>query len=204
MEPTILATFLSVDLLLVLTPGADWAFAIATGLRGRGLVAAVAGLVTGYAGYTLLAVAGLVVILVNAPGLLTAVTVLGAIYLAWLGWTTLRQPPAPEAAPDSQPVSNRRLFLRGLGISGLNPKAILLFFSLFPQFIDPDAVWPVAAQTATLGLLHMIGCAVVYYGVGALARVVLGTRPAAARAVTRTSGALMIGIGGFLLFQQLT
>lgn len=46
-------------------------------------------------------------------------------------------------------------------------------------------------------------CAVVYTGVGSGARVVLRTRPAAARAVTRVSGVAMVLIGVFLLAEQL-
>ncbi|WP_374215125.1 hypothetical protein [Streptomyces longispororuber] len=43
----------------------------------------------------------------------------------------------------------------------------------------------------------------VYVGVGVLARTVLRARPAAARAVTRVSGVMMIGIGGLLLAERL-
>lgn len=60
-----------------------------------------------------------------------------------------------------------------------------------------------AVQTGVLGTLHMTACAVVYLGVGVLARTVLKTRPSAARAVTRVSGVMMIAIGGFLLAEQL-
>ncbi|WP_435598235.1 hypothetical protein [Streptomyces anulatus] len=52
--------------------------------------------------------------------------------------------------------------------------------------------------------MHLTACAVVYLGVGLLARTVLSTRPAAARAVTRVSGAIMILIGVFLLVKRLT
>ena len=54
-----------------------------------------------------------------------------------------------------------------------------------------------------LGLVHVASCAVVYTGVGAGARRVLRARPAAARAVTRVSGAAMIAIGIVLLAEQL-
>lgn len=85
MDAGTVAAFLAVDLLLVFTPGADWAYAITAGLRNRSIVPAVAGLVAGYAGYTVLAVAGLVVIVASSATLLTALTVLGAAYLMWLG-----------------------------------------------------------------------------------------------------------------------
>ncbi|MGW4163404.1 LysE family translocator [Streptomyces sp. NPDC004788] len=218
MDTTTLAAFLAVDLLLVFTPGADWAYAISAGLRERSVVPAVAGLVAGYAGYTLLAVAGLVMIVASSPSVLTVLTVAGAGYLVWLGWGVLRQPAVPTAAEEAigaaddagssgaagaAGASRARLLLRGMGISGLNPKALLLYFSLFPQFIHTSGGWPVAAQTGLLGTLHMTACAVVYLGVGVLARTVLKTRPSAARAVTRASGAMMIVIGGFLLVERL-
>jgi threonine/homoserine/homoserine lactone efflux protein len=203
MDTTTLAAFLAVDLLLVFTPGADWAYAIAAGLRDRSVVPAVAGLIAGYAGYTLLAVAGLVVIVASSATLLTALTVAGAGYLVWLGWGVLRQP-APLTASEEEVGSSRaRIMLKGAGISGLNPKALLLYFSLFPQFIDPAGGWPVATQTGLFGTLHMTACAVVYLTVGVLARTVLSTRPSAALAVTRTSGAMMIAMGGFLLLEHL-
>ncbi|WNF00866.1 LysE family translocator [Streptomyces luomodiensis] len=203
MDTTTVAAFLAVDLLLVFTPGADWAYAIAAGLRDRSVVPAVAGLIAGYAGYTLLAVAGLVVLVASSPSVLTALTVAGAGYLMWLGWGVLARPAVLDAPTKAVSSSRRQVMLKGAGISGLNPKALLLYFSLFPQFIHPATGWPVAAQTGLLGTLHMAACAIVYLAVGVLARTVLKTRPAAARAVTRVSGAMMIGIGGFLLVERL-
>ncbi|MDQ1021417.1 LysE family translocator [Streptomyces afghaniensis] len=202
MNTTTLAAFLAVDLLLVFTPGADWAYAITAGIRGRSVVPAVAGLIAGYAGYTLLAVAGLVVIVANSAALLTTLTVAGAGYLVWLGCGVLRRPAVLTASEGDVGSSRLRIMLKGAGISGLNPKALLLYFSLFPQFIDPSGGWPVATQTVLLGTLHMTACAVVYLTVGVLARTVLKTRPSAARAVTRVSGAMMIVIGGYLLVER--
>src|SRR5204863_2370071 len=111
--------------------------------------------------------------------LLTALTVAGAGYLVWLGWGVLRRPATLTASEEVDEVvgsSRLRIMLKGVGISGLNPKALLLYFSLFPQFIDPATGWPVAAQTGLLGTLHMAACAVVYLTVGVLARTVLRTR----------------------------
>ncbi|MFD7292027.1 LysE family translocator [Streptomyces sp. NPDC059897] len=203
MDTTTLAAFLAVDLLLVFTPGADWAYAISAGLRDRSVVPAVAGLITGYVGYTLLAVAGLAVLVASSATLLTVLTVAGAGYLVWLGCNVLRQPAVLTADEEPVGASRRQVMLKGIGISGLNPKALLLYLSLFPQFIHPATGWPVAVQTGVLGTLHMTACAVVYLGVGVLARTVLKTRPTAARAVTRVSGVMMIAIGGFLLAEQL-
>jgi threonine/homoserine/homoserine lactone efflux protein len=202
MDSGLLLSFLAVDLLLVCVPGADWAYVVATALRGSSAARAVAGLVSGYALHTVLATAGLAVLVAGSPRLLTALTVAGAGYLLWLGWSVLRRPAVPGAA-DAEPAAGR-LFLRGATISGLNPKGLLLYLSVLPQFLTlRGAHLPVPAQTAALGVLHMACCAAVYLTVGVLARALLSARPAAARAVTRTSGAAMLGIGAFLLVERL-
>ncbi|MEU3279801.1 LysE family translocator [Streptomyces antibioticus] len=202
MDSAALLSFLALDLLLVCVPGADWAYVISAGLRGRSVGAAVTGLVSGYALHTALAAAGLAVLVAGSPALLTALTVAGAAYLVWLGWSVLRRPGVPGAG-EAVAEGGARVFLRGATISGLNPKGLLLYLSLLPQFLTPgEGHLPVAAQTATLGLLHMACCAAVYLTVGTLARTLLGTRPTAARAVTRTSGAAMLAIGAFLLIQR--
>ncbi|MFD3815299.1 LysE family translocator [Streptomyces rubiginosohelvolus] len=203
MDTTTLAAFLAVDLLLVFTPGADWAYAISSGVRGRSVVPAVTGLIAGHAAYALVAVAGLAVIVASSPAALTALTLVGAGYLLWLGWGVLREPAVPTAAGESSDASRLQVVLKGAGISGLNPKALLLYFSLFPQFIDPATGWPVAAQTGLLSTVHLTACAVVYLAVGVLARTVLSTQPSAARIVTRISGAMMIAIGALLLVERL-
>ncbi|MCL7425274.1 LysE family translocator [Streptomyces sp. YS415] len=199
MDSGTLLSFLALDLLLVCVPGADWAYAISAGLRGGSVGRAVGGLVSGYALHTVLAAAGLAVLVAGSPALLTGLTVAGSAYLVWLGWSVLRRPGVPGAAAGTE----GRVFLRGAMISGLNPKGLLLYLSVLPQFLVTDGGrLPVPAQTAALGLLHMACCAAVYLAVGLGARALLGARPAAARAVTRTSGAAMLGIGAFLLVQH--
>jgi threonine/homoserine/homoserine lactone efflux protein len=82
MDPSRFASFVVVDLMLVMTPGADWAYAITAGVRGGRLVPAIAGL----------------------AGVLTY---LGAAYLLWLGVRVARDP-APLAAENSSAVSALR------------------------------------------------------------------------------------------------
>ncbi|MFF5143122.1 LysE family translocator [Streptomyces sp. NPDC013157] len=198
-----LLSFLAVDLLLVCVPGADWAYVIAAGVRGRSVPRAVAGLVAGYALHTAPAVAGLAVLVARSPQLLTALTVAGTGYLLWLGWGVLRRPMVPQEA-EEEAADGPQGFWRGAAISGLNPKALLLYLSVLPRFlVTTGAHLPVAAQTAVLGALHMAACAAVYLAVGALSRALLSARPRAARAVTRTSGAAMLGIGALLLGERL-
>lgn len=198
-----LTAFWAVSLLLVLVPGADWAYVIASGLRDRSVLPAVGGLLGGYVVLTVVVASGIATLIARSPVVLTVLTTLGAIYLLWLGISTLARPAVPEAAaqPDGGPWTRRAL--RGAGISGLNPKALLLFLALLPQFAARGVAWPFAAQIGLLGLVHVANCAVVYAGVGTAARRVLRTRPTIARAVSRFSGAAMIVIGTVLLAEHL-
>jgi threonine/homoserine/homoserine lactone efflux protein len=195
--------FWAVSLLLVLVPGADWAYAIAAGLRDRSVLPAVAGLLAGYVALTAVVAAGVAALIARSPLMLAVLTTLGALYLLWLGVTTVARPSAPRAAAGRSSESWVRRAAKGAGTSGLNPKGLLLFLALLPQFISRSAGWPVAAQIALLGLVHTANCAVVYTSVGVTARRVLRTRPATAAAVTRCSGAAMIVIGVVLLAERL-
>jgi len=197
------AAFWAVSFLLVLTPGADWAYAIAAGLRDRTVLPAVGGLLAGHLGATAVVAAGVAALVARSPLVMTALTAAGAVYLVWLGIGLLARPSAPHAGPEQTPGSWVRQVAKGAGVSGLNPKVFLLFLALLPQFTDPDADWPLAVQIAVLGLVHVASCAVVYTGVGTGARLVLRARPAAARAVSRFSGAAMVVIGVLLLAEQL-
>lgn len=43
--------------------------------------------------------------------------------------------------------------MKGVGISGFNPKALLLFLVFLPQFRSRDADWPVGIQIVCIGLI---------------------------------------------------
>jgi len=202
MQISAIATFWVVSLLFVLTPGADWAFAITAGMRSR-VRPAVSGLLAGHLIATLVVAAGVGAVVSRLPLILVALTMVGSLYLVWLGVGVLTRPPVPGAQRLAFADSSSRWLLKGLGVSGLNPKVFLLFLALLPQFTDADQQWPVALQIASLGLVHILSCAVVYTAVALTARRVLTARPAAARGVSRVSGAAMIAIGLFLLVEQL-
>jgi threonine/homoserine/homoserine lactone efflux protein len=193
------AAFWAVSFLLVVTPGADWAYAIAAGLRHRTVVPAVGGLLAGHLIATAVVAAGVAALVARSPMVLTVLTAAGAVYLVWLGVSTLADPSVPQPGAEDAPDSWLRQAAKGLGISGLNPKVFLLFLALLPQFTDPDGGWPTAVQIAVLGMVHVASCAVVYTGVGTGARRVLRARPAVALWVARFSGAAMVTIGALLL-----
>jgi len=239
-----LAGFGAVSITLAMTPGADWAYCISSGLRARRVTPAVAGLSAGYLLHTALIVAGLAALIAASPGLLTGLTLAGAAYLLWLGISTMRSwrgarftdgitTPVPAGSAEPEPAaaegsgsgdsgsvavavavavrararsrrsSERREFLKGFGTSGTNPKALLLYLALIPQFVDPAATLALPLQSLVLGLSHF-GVSVLVYTLVALgARRLLRSRPAAARAVTLASGVLMVCVALVLLGERL-
>jgi threonine/homoserine/homoserine lactone efflux protein len=203
MEPEQMLAFWGVSTLFVITPGADWAFAISAGIAGRrSVIPAVAGLLSGHLIATAVVALGVGTILAGFPIALTVLTIGGASYLIWLGIGTFRSASAPGTSVITGTGNRERWLLKGAGVSGLNPKVFLLFLALLPQFTRAGAEMPLSLQIVTLGLVHTATCAVVYLLVGFTAGLALQRRPCASRIVTRCSGALMVAIGAFLLGEQ--
>ena len=195
--------FWAVAALLVVAPGADWAFTLSATLRGNAIAPAVGGLVTGYAGMTAAVAAGIGALVAGSAAALTAITVIGGTYLVWLGIRTLRNPSSPVADVRTPNRTNRDTYLEGIGVSGLNPKGLLIFVALLPQFTNPQSRWPLAAQMIVLGLTFTLTCAGFYALLGSFARAALLTRPASARLVSRLSGGGMVTIGTLLVGDRL-
>jgi threonine/homoserine/homoserine lactone efflux protein len=200
-----IAAFWAVAALLIVVPGADWAYVIGTVLGGRSVLLAVSGIALGYAGMTIIVAAGVGALVARTPASLIALTVAGGCYLMWLGSRTLIRPAAHGAAPghDLAARTDRATLVKGIGVSGLNPKGLLVFLALLPQFVSPRGSWPLAAQLGILGLVFTLSCAVFYLGMGSVIRRILDARPAVARVITRVSGAAMIVIGAVLLAGRL-
>ncbi|QAX18636.1 LysE family translocator [Klebsiella pneumoniae] len=202
MSLSMFAAFWAVSVLFIITPGADWAYAISAGIRGRRVMPAVAGMLSGHLVATLLVAAGVGSVIAGAPVVLSALTVAGAGYLLWLGIGILCHPSAPVAGQDEDVGSRLKWAIKGFCISGLNPKVFLLFLALLPQFTNVHAAWPLPLQMMALGLVHVVSCGVVYLLVGYGSGTVLRTRPRAALNVSRISGGLMILIAMLLLAEQ--
>lgn len=199
------AAFWGVSVMFAMTPGADWAYAISAGLRHRRVSPAVVGMLTGHFAVTVLVALGLAAVMASRPGLLDALTVAGVVYLVWLGVSMLRTPAAAVTEGEADASGSwLREALTGFGVSGLNPKVLLLLLALLPQFTDTGSSWPIWLQVIALGLLHIAGSFVVYMGVGTGARLVLRTRPAVAMLVTRLSGGVLLAVAAYLLVGQLT
>ncbi|ENW96596.1 LysE family translocator [Acinetobacter sp. NIPH 298] len=205
MEFNVILAFWSVSILFVLTPGADWAYAILAGIEGKFISTAITGLILGHLIAILCVAAGVGSLLNHFPILLTSMTIIGACYLLWMGINLLIKPAAISHA-DGQSrslLSAKAWLIKGIGISGLNPKVLLLFFALLPPFIHPKMAFSPTVQIVLLGMIHLLSCTVVYMLVGVTAKRLLRTRPTAVKIVSRISGGLMVMIALILVVGQL-
>jgi threonine/homoserine/homoserine lactone efflux protein len=202
MDTAALATFWVISFSLVLTPGADWAYAISAGMQGRALGSALLGMLLGYLMIVLLVAAGFGAFIASVPAALEILTIVGAGYLLWLGLGVLRRPPVPDVA-NEQTKNWTGWVIRGFGVTGTNPKVLLLFLALLPQFTNPAARLPVAEQIGILGLVHVANCVAVYPLVGLSAKFFLRSRPRLARTIGQCSGTAMICIALVLLVEQI-
>ncbi|MEG8184347.1 LysE family translocator [Nocardia terpenica] len=203
MNPSLLLAFWGVTVLLIVVPGPDWAFILATGARDRMVLPAVAGLLLGYLALTAFVAAGVGGLIGRSSLLVTALTVAGAAYLVRLGIRTLRNPAGPQVDSHHSPRSMTWCALAGIGVSGLNPKGLLVFLAMLPQFTDAHGSWPLPVQLGALGLVFVGSCGLFYTGLGFGSRAVLAAAPTLARVVSRVSGAAMIAVGLALLIERL-
>lgn len=120
--------------------------------------ATLAGVASAMLVYAALAAAGLSAVLVAMPGLLSALKMAGAGYLLWLALKVLRQRSAPRQGEAVACEPHAVLFRRGLLTCLLNPKIVLMYSALLPQFVSPEAGEPLA-QMLALGMVQVVSAA---------------------------------------------
>jgi threonine/homoserine/homoserine lactone efflux protein len=188
-----LLLFLATILPLVCTPGPDILFISSQALaaRRRGAALATIGVCTGYLIHALLATLGLAAIIAASAPLFELIRWMGAAYLVYLGLKLLRSSFSSDGhSLPSEPVSG--FVQRGVLTSLLNPKGLLFFLAVLPQFIDPTR-GEMALQTLVLSLVFVGACSVVYLGIG------LAVATARQRFRAKNAGRAANGIAGTIL-----
>lgn len=203
MDMALLGAFAISGIGFAFLPGADWGYAIATGVRGRGIWPAVTGLSLGYVLLTVATAFGVAALIATTPHGLDVVTIAGVAYLGWLGVQTLRSAhSARYAEAAGNPESLRKMFAKGVATSGTNPKGLLLFVALLPQFVSLNAAWPVSTQMLVLGTMFTLTVFVVYTLVAFTSKRVISKRPELARLVSYASGVMMIVLAAMLIIER--
>lgn len=191
--------FWAVITILISIPGPDWAFTLGVALGGGSAFAAIAGLAVGYLAITMVVAGGVGAIVTSVPAVLGILTFIGGGYLIWLGISSWMKTSTIRFSNELSLNRKRRTFLKGLGVSGLNPKGLLVLLALLPQFTSKSNAWPVAGQLMFLGLVFTTTCMAIYTCLGVFASKVLSAKPRFAIAVTRFAGLAMVAIGILLL-----
>ncbi len=159
--PTIavLVQFAAAAALLAVTPGPDMALYVGRAIthsRSVGL-ACFAGAVSGILIHTMLVALGLSALLVAAPTAFLMLKIVGAGYLLWLAYQSIRHGSSftPRAGKASKLGSLWGHYFTGIGINLLNPKIVIFFLTFLPQFVsvdDPNA----PGKLVFLGLFFLV------------------------------------------------
>jgi threonine/homoserine/homoserine lactone efflux protein len=149
------AAFLTAALLLNLAPGPDMAFILGHSVKGgtRAGTAAMLGIWAGASVHVALAALGLSAIIAASAMIFAAVKWIGVVYLAWIGWQSIRHAGAGFAGTGPAPGGGFwPVFRQGVLVDLLNPKVAIFFMAFLPQFVVEGA-GPVWAQLALHGVL---------------------------------------------------
>ncbi len=203
---TVLGTFALTVGAVVVSPGPDTLLIIRNTLTsGRDVgLATVAGVQLGLAVHTLLAVAGISAVIASSPFLFRLVAVAGALYLAWIGLQGFRDGGALTLGSGGPRVTRARGLRDAILCNVLNPKVILLFLALFPNFIDPARA-DVTAQLLTLAVT-LVAINILWQAPLALAAQAVRRwldSPGVQRMIARGTGAVLVGLAGLMLYENL-
>jgi threonine/homoserine/homoserine lactone efflux protein len=208
-DPVQLALYVAAASLLAITPGPGIFYVAARTLAGGRAEGVASSFGTGLGGMVHIVAGSLGVsaIVLASAELFTALKLIGAGYLVWLGIRTIqaaRRDAAPDGVTAAPPIGPRRAFREGVLVEALNPKTAAFFLAFVPQFVDP-AAGHVAVQFMLLGavsvVLNTLADIVVAFAAGGI-RDGAAARPALVRRLRAASGGAMVALGVGLVFAR--
>ena len=191
--------FVAACIALALLPGPVVTLLIANGLRHgtRAALINCAGVQTAMAIVIGIVAIGLTSLMATMGYWFDWVRFAGAAYLVWLGIKLIRNPIEGIKADEPPPPPRGGFFLQGFLVLLSNPKVLVFFGALIPQFMDMNQ--PHLPQVAVLGITFMVTAVMtdaLYALLAGRARLFFSARRA--RVVSRVSGGFMIGGGIWL------
>jgi threonine/homoserine/homoserine lactone efflux protein len=197
--PTLLA-FVATALVFVVIPGPSVLFVIGRALSlGRaGALISVAGNACGFLLQIAAIALGLGVIIERSIVLFTTIKIVGALFLVYLGVQAIRHRKRPVSRGEVPVVSSWRALGEGAVVGVSNPKSIVFFLAVLPQFVTVSN-GAVSLQLFTLGVIFAV-LAVLSDSVWAIgasaARTWFARSPRRLEVLGATGGVAMIGLGG--------
>jgi threonine/homoserine/homoserine lactone efflux protein len=192
--------FLPAAAILAALPGPGMLYVLARSLRGgrsEGLASSL-GTAAGGMVHVVAGAFGLSAILARSASAFLVIKYLGAAYLIYLGIRSLRSARS-EQQPQAIAARAGSPFLQGVLTEVLNPKTALFFLAFIPQFVHHAS--PLLGQFLTLGgisvTLNTLADIVVVLAAVPLARR-LSASPLWLRRQRQASGAVLIGLGGYV------
>lgn len=203
--PSLLA-FALASLALIVIPGPSVLFVIGRSLSlGRlGGLLSVLGNVLGMLPLVIAVALGIGAIVAQSLVLFTVIKFVGAGYLVYLGIQAIRHRRHTAVTHEAAPARTSRWRILGEAfVVGLtNPKSLVFFVAVLPQFVDYRA-GSIPVQLFELGVVFLV-LALIFDSIWALAagtaRQWFGRSPKRVERLGATGGVLMIGLGGVLAF----
>ncbi|MBL1459190.1 MAG: LysE family translocator [Methylophaga sp.] len=163
------AVFIFTSALLALAPGPDNIFVLTqSALYGkRSGILIILGLCTGLVFHTCLVAFGVATIIQTSDWALSALKVIGALYLVYLAWQMLNSQ-TEELSGKDVVLSDTNLYLRGIVMNVTNPKVSIFFLAFLPQFASSNygAITP---QIILLGTIFGAVSLFIFSGISILA-----------------------------------
>ncbi|MQY24723.1 LysE family translocator [Nocardia aurantia] len=196
-----LVAFLIAATVIIVIPGPGVLFTIGRALTDgrRAALISVLGHALGVQMLVIAVAAGLGSLVAASALALTIVKLTGAIYLVYLGVQAVRQRRSLREAfaAQAEPAPHRRVFRQGIVVGVTNPKALVFFSAVLPQFVEPASGY-LPVQFLILGSIFL-GVALVSDSAWALlagtARAWFARSPRRLEAVGGAGGLMIIGLG---------
>ena len=157
-----IVAFVLASVVLSLVPGPDNIFVMTnSALKGwKSGFYITLGLCTGLIGHTILVAFGVSVIFQTSALAFNGLKIVGACYLIYLGWLSLKSKELTIDSNDAESV-NRSYYITGIVMNLTNPKVALFFLVFLPQFINPIN-GGVTIQIFILGFLFILSALFVF------------------------------------------
>jgi len=198
-----LLTFAVAAIALIVLPGPTVLFVIGRSLAlGRfGGFVSVLGNALGLVPVILAVALGLGAIVTQSIVVFTIIKFVGAAYIVYLGVQAIRhRRTAGDGGVTIAGRSRWRLLAEGFVVGVSNPKSIVFFVAVLPQFVD-YSVGAVPVQLATLGMVFValaLLCDSAWALAAGSARDWFAKSPKRIEHLSATGGVMMIGVGGAL------
>jgi threonine/homoserine/homoserine lactone efflux protein len=165
----------------------------------------VAGVALGFILHAFISALGLSLLIAQSSAAFMVLKWIGVVYLLWLGWSNLKAGLQLKSLrePPKQPVTSLASnFVKGLLTNLLNPKIVLFYLSIFPQFVSPNAV---LTDSLLLGLTQAIVVSVWFFVVilGAQKFKTFLTNAKSARWLNFLSGSIFVAFSAKLATAKL-